>query len=241
MKKFMKAIAFATVMCLALSTAAFAAVEVDYATKTANITVEGAQAGEQVAIIVTEAGATEFTKDTILFVDQKASKTFSAKITKAGVEAIDVYAGYATNNTGEAVLVAEDVALEEEEVLELTITLANVQIVNAITEVMEDGYVVSRADEDTKAAVVKFTLNIANGTADSVAKMGWAFEVKNDETAETTTKYADADATIVAAINSGLLAGSVEIAAALDSTGYTVNDAFALITTVGGKQLTVEE
>ena len=241
MKKFMKAIAFATVMCLVLSTVAFAAAVVDEETKALNITVEGAAAGEQVAIIIVEAGAEEFTAETILYVDQKASKNFSTTIT--GVDAIDVYAGYATNTSGEAVLVAENVALEEEEeVLQLTITLANVTIVNDITEVKnEHGFVISKPDAETKGAVVKFTINVANAAGtDAIAGMAWVFEVKNDETQAIDTKYAAADATIVAAINSGLLAGNVEIAAAVNSTGYTITAAKALLS-VNGSEVELAE
>ena len=240
MKKFMKAIAFATVMCLVLSTVAFAAVEINEETKAVEITVEGAKTGEQVAIIIVEAGAEEFTAETILYVDQKASKNFSTAIT--GVDAIDVYAGYASNNSGEAVLVAENVALEEEEVLQLTITLANVTIVNDITEVKnEHGFVISKPDPETKAAVVKFTINVANAAeTDEIAGMAWVFEVKNDETQATDTKYAAADATIVSALNSGVLSGSVEIAAAVNSTGYTITAAKALLS-VNGSEVELAE
>ena len=238
MKKFMKAIAFATVMCLVLSTVAFAAVEVNEETKALEITVEGAKAGEQVAIIITTADATEFTAETILYVDQKASKNFSTTIT--GVEMIDVYAGYASNNSGEAVKVIDDFEFPEEEVPQLTITLANVTIVNGITEA-DDADGKMNAKEGTQGAVVKFTINVANATnADAIAGMAWVFEVKNEETQATATKYAAADATIVAALNSGVLSGNVEIAAAVDSTGYTITAAKALLS-VNGSEVELAE
>ena len=246
MKKLMKAIAFFAVMSLALSTVAFAAAEVtDFATKTVSITVEGVQKGEQVAIVIAEAGAEELNKDTIVFVDQKAAgsttATFNAVLTNTDVEAIDVYAGYATNSAGSAVLAAENVALisDEEEVTELTITLADVQIVDDITEILKNGYVEHRVDAGTKAAVVYFKLNAENAEAGDIAGMNWAFSVKNIETSEVSTKYVKADAGIVAALGT-ILTGDVEIAAAFNSTGYTVEDAWAVFS-VKGEDVTVEK
>ena len=150
------------------------------------------------------------------------------KITVIGAGAVGSSIGY--------LLVAENVELEEEEeVVELTITLADVEIVNNITEVDYDGKgSLNVADAGTKGAVVKFTINVANAAeTDAIAGMAWVFEVKNDETQATATKYAAADATIVAALNSGILSGSVEIAAALNSTGYTITGAKALLSVAG--------
>ncbi len=236
MKKFMKAIAFATVMCLVLSTVAFAAAEItDYTTKAITVTVEGVQKGEQVAIIITKNGA-DFTKENILFVDQKAAgastAVFNTTITEADVETVDVYAGFASNSASAAVLVAADVELTTEEVVEITVTLKDVQIVNDITEVTENDVVISSAEPDTKAALVYFKINVANAEAGDIAGMAWAFVVQNDETEVEATKYAEADSTIVAALGS-VLTGDVEIAAALDSTGYTVTDAKVLLSVKG--------
>lgn len=245
MKKLMKAIAFATVMCMLLSTAAFAAVEVtDYATKAVEVTVEGVQNGEQVALIITKDGA-DFTKENILFVDQKAAgastAVFNTVITDNTVETVDVYAGFASNSTSQAVLVAEDVDLTEEIVVEITVTLANVQIVNDITEVEnEAGYVISKADPDTKGAVVRFELSIANAEAGDIEGMFWVLDVKNDETQATATKYVAADAAIVDALGS-VLTGNVAITAALNSTGYTVTGAKALLSVKGEEVELVKE
>ncbi|MBQ3022787.1 MAG: hypothetical protein IJD91_05665 [Clostridia bacterium] len=240
MKKFMKAIAFATVMCLVLSTAAFAAVEVtDYATKTVAVTVEGVQKGEQVAIIITRDGA-NFTKENILFVDQKAAGTstavFNTAIT-ADVETVDVYAGFASNALSSAVLVANDVELTA--AVEISITLSDVQIKNDITEAVVDGET-STVDPDTKGAVVYLKVSVANATAGDIEGMAWVFEVENDDTKATATKYAAADANIVAALGS-VLTGDVEIAAALDSTGYTVTGAKVLLSVNGEEVELVKE
>ena len=240
MKKFMKAIAFVTVMCLALSTVAFAAnedVAVDFEAKTLEITVKGAQKGEQVAIIVTNDGA-GVTEENILFVDQKAAgaetAVFNANVSEASGETVDIYAGYAS--VGAAVLVAEDVSIvkEEEEEPAITITLADVEIVDGITEVDYDGKgSLNVTDAGTKGAVVKFTINVANTAADSFAGMFWGFKVKNDETEAIDERYFRAEDSIVSALNSGVLTGSVEIAAAINSTGYTVTDAKAVFSVKG--------
>jgi len=243
MKKLMKAIAFATVMCMLLSTAAFAAVEVtDYATKAVEVTVEGVQKGEQVAIIITNDGSS-FTKENVLFVDQKAAGASTAVFNtaiEADVETVDVYAGFASNSTSQVVLVAEDVDLTEEIVVEITVTLADVQIVNDITEVVEDDVVISTADPDTKGAVVRFELSIANAVAGDIEGMFWVLDVKNDQTQATATKYVAADAAIVDALGS-VLTGNVAITAALNSTGYTVTGAKALLSVKGEEVELVKE
>lgn len=239
MKKLMKAIAFATVMCLVLSTAAFAAVEVnDYETKNVTVTVNGVQKGEQVALVITKDG-TDITKENVLFVDQKAAGTssasFTATLTGAG-ETIDVYAGYASS--GSRILVADNFSLEAP-VLEIEVTLADVEIVKNITEVTEGELVVSTADPDTKGALAILTINVANGTAGAITDMFWTFNLKNDETTEAVTKYYRGDATIAAALGS-VLNGDIEIAAAINSTGYTLENASAILK-VNGEDLNLAE
>ena len=63
--------------------------------------------------------------------------------------------------------------------------------------------------------------------------MFWGFKVKNDETEAIEERYARAEDSIVSALNSGVLTGSVEIAAAINSTGYTVTDAKAVFSVKG--------
>ncbi len=103
MKKFMKAIAFVTVMCMALSTVAFAAGTVSTTTapeKIFNVNVTEAGANAQVALMVVAEGDTDFNKP--LYINQQAADasgntTFRAVLTNATVDAVDVYVGYATN------------------------------------------------------------------------------------------------------------------------------------------------
>lgn len=110
MKKFMKAIAFVTVMCMALSTVAFAdnrnsAVKSTTDDKTVIVTVTTAGANDQVALYIVEDKDGASTLDAPLFIDQKGmnegSAVFTAKIA-ADVEAVKVFVGYAAN-TGSAI------------------------------------------------------------------------------------------------------------------------------------------
>lgn len=131
MKKFMKAIAFVTVMCMALSTVAFAAGTLGEATdKTFTVTVTGAVT-DQVALMVVAAvegddnPAYDFSNP--LYIDQKAAAgaegkaEFTAKIA-AGVDAVDVYVGYASNTTpGNKAAYLGEVELVEA-VTEITVT-----------------------------------------------------------------------------------------------------------------------
>ena len=103
MKKLMKAIAFATVMCMLLSVSAFASTAVldENADRTFNITVtyEGL-AAKQVALLVVKAGKQlgSLADTDILYIDQKAAAdgtaTFTAPIAEGYDGNVDVYAGY---------------------------------------------------------------------------------------------------------------------------------------------------
>ena len=229
MKKFMKAIAFATVMCLLLSTVAFAAnedVAVNLATKNVTVTVKNVAAGEQVALIITNGTAAdyEFNNTTILYVDQKAAGSSTAVFNDIaiaeGIEAIDVYAGYATNQ-GNAVKVANDVALTED----VVVTLVEATVIDDITEEPEyDEATMGTPNEGTKGSVVYLHLNVTGVANGELTKMFWAFHVDKDGVKD--TKYAAGN---VAALGLGeALQGNVEIAAAFESTGYTVEAANAI-------------
>lgn len=104
MKKFMKAIAFVTVMCMALSTVAFASGTLGKATdKTFTVTVTGAGT-DQVALMIVEAAEGNYDFSNPLYIDQmgaagdEGKAEFTAKIA-ADVNAVDVYVGYASNTT----------------------------------------------------------------------------------------------------------------------------------------------
>ncbi len=247
MKKFMKAIAFATVMCLLLSTVAFAANEdvvVNTAAKKVTVTVEDVAAGEQVALVITKGDAADYTfnSTTILYVDQKAAGSSTAvfeniAITDETVEAIDVYAGYATNAGANAVKVANDIPLSEEVVV---VTLVNATVIDDVTAQPEyDEATMGTPDEGTKGSVVYLQLNVTGVAAGELTQMFWAFHVTKDGEAGTDTKYAAGD---VAQLGLGTaLQGNVEIAAAFESTGYTVTGANAIFLINGDDYHTAEE
>lgn len=136
MKKFMKAIAFVTVMCMALSTVAFAATEgaVLNGEKVLDITVTGAGA-DQVALMVVASTANDFSAP--LYIDQKASAgdsvDFTAVLTNADVDAVDIYVGYSSwvaagNNTARKI--GEDVEIKED-VTEITIAKTSAELVSS--------------------------------------------------------------------------------------------------------------
>lgn len=232
MKKFMRAIAFITVMCLVLSTVAFAAnkAEVtDYETKKVSVTVENVKKGEQVAIIITKGEAADynFTTETMLFIDQKVapstSVVFEGEITDTSVNNIDVYAGYASNESVNAIKVGNDIPIT----LETKLTLVAAQVIDDVTK--EENYdeeTMAKVNEGTKGSVVWLKLNATNIATGDLTDMWWAFHATNLETNEDDTKYSKGD---VAKLGLGtVLTGDVEIAAAFESTGWTVNGANAI-------------
>jgi hypothetical protein len=161
MKKLMKALALATVMCMLMSVAAFAssATLADEATKTLSITVDTATGAEQVSLVIVEAN-TSIATENILFVDQKAAAdgtaTFTAKIA-GDVEAVDVYAGnatYAAANSA-AELVAEDLALTA------PITEASVSVVE--TKIAEGKQTTADPNHTGGGVGMKVNFTLPNG------------------------------------------------------------------------------
>lgn len=229
MKNFMKAIAFATVMCMVLSTVAFAAVDVtNYAEKKVTVTVENVTQGEQVAIVITNGVADEysFTTGTILYVDQKAAEStsvvFEDIVISDSVDTIDVYAGYASNSGDKAFKVVEDEPLTQDTKL----TLLAAQFIDDITEA--DDYEEVMGDRTVnagqKASLAWVKLNAVNVAAGGITEMVWAFKVIKDGESEVKTKYVAGD---ISKLGLGsVLRGPVQIAAAFDSAGYTLTGGF---------------
>ena len=135
MKKFMKAIAFVTVMCMALSTVAFAAgsATLSETEKVLNISVTGA-GDDQVALVVTASDATDLSNP--LYIDQKGAvdgtASFTAVLTNYDVDAVDVYVGYATYAAENAApeKIGEDVAITNP-ITEVTISKVAANFVEA--------------------------------------------------------------------------------------------------------------
>lgn len=105
MKKFMKAIALATVLCLALSTVAFAANSAEKGTDnyTVDVVVDGA-VSEEVALVIVDAtnadvtATSGITDGNIVYIDQKTADasgtTFDAVPIKNTVKRVSVFVGY---------------------------------------------------------------------------------------------------------------------------------------------------
>ena len=244
MKKFMKAIAFITVMCLALSTVAFAAnkAEVtDYEAKKVTITVENVKQGEQVAIIIAKNDTAnyDFNTESILFIDQKVapstSVVFEAEVTDTSVSAIDIYAGYESNTSANAVQVGNDIPLT----LETKLTLVAAEVIDDVTARGNyDEETMAKVNEGEKGSVVWLKLNATNVAAGDLTKMFWAFHVTKHGTSETDTRYSVGD---VAGLGLGtVLTGDVEIAAAFESTGWEVTGANAIFQLKGEDVHTAE-
>lgn len=197
MKKLMKAIAFATVMCMLLSTAAFAA---PVANRTDDYVLDvtvatGAAAAEQVALLIVakDANLDSLSNEQILYVDQTASvesngsyaASFDVTIDSTkNVKVVDVYAGYASANGPATVL--EDVELEEAKALSISLTdtqiIDNVEAwVATLGEEQKAALKDIQIPENNVAAAVITTVNFANfADTDRVTDMFWVFEVAAD-------------------------------------------------------------
>ena len=198
MKKFMKAIAFATVMCMLLSTVAFAsgAALTDPATKTVTVTVTTATGTEPVSVVIVEAG-NAITQGNILYINQAPAVdgevTFTAIVADA-VSAIDVYAGSATyanaNQKAEKVATALPVVEESNEIV---VALDGTVVIEPNIE-EADGYNASTmgtAATDIGALVI---LPVSFENVSSVSQMMWALGIDtNDDGNADDYKYVAGD------------------------------------------------
>lgn len=230
MKKFMKAIAFVTVMCMALSTVAFAAnsvPEIADADKTFVVTVTEAGENEQVALMVVAKGA-DFSNP--LYINQQAADengetTFEAVLSNAEAEEVDVYVGYAANTTGSAVKVGT-VKLEE--------PVTNVVIEKAAATVIPTEDIVEGSDQTGAGVYATFNVTAPEGT--SAAQMIWAIRFTDAEGDK--VKYSDPIILADYGIGS-VMSGSVQLALAflngsklneIDPVSITAVDAIFLFT-----------
>lgn len=190
MKKLMKAIAFATVMCMLLSVSAFAEVaapvptlgEEDY-----NFTVAINGAGtDQVALLVLKHDATlaALEDGDILYINQDAAvegtATFSVSLVKENVTdaKVDIYAGYAS--AGGAVAFKDDFVVTN--VQELSIVLADGVTVIPDVDKSENELIkaavgkVTEKPEGDIGGLAYATVKFENATAKtSVTNVGWEF------------------------------------------------------------------
>ena len=181
MKKLMKAIAFATVMCMLLSTAAFAAnsvAEDSSVAKQINVRVESLESNEQVALVIVEKDLGLSSE--ILYIDQKAATgtvaEFEAPIA-AEVEAVDVYVGYASNTGDEPVHVGY-VELREDAITEVTVVMSE-------DVILQEGI---QGQEQTGAGVAAtFTVKAPEGV--TAKNMIWA--IRFTDAQGNKVKYSD--------------------------------------------------
>ena len=182
MKKFMKAIAFVTVMCMALSTVAFAAgtaIDDNY-DKVIDITVTGATGAEPVALYIVEKDAA-LTADP-LFIEQTnavdGTATFAATI-GADVEAVDVYVGYATyaDVNGKA---------EKLGTVDLVAPITEVTITKTSSQILQENL---KAEEQTGAGV-SITFGVEAPEGATATDMIWAIRF-NDAEGNPKVKYSD--------------------------------------------------
>ncbi len=190
MKKFMKAIAFVTVMCLAFSTVAFAAgnaVLDEDAEKVLNITVTGA-GEDQVSLVVVASDAEDYDFSDPLYVDQTASvndeASFTAVLTNADVDAVDIYVGYstyaATNARPEKI--GNDISLKP--ITEVSIVKFNsgfgTNHVNAEGTKTATGVWAElevKAPKGVSASQVVWAIRYTDGTSDEKVKYSDAYDV----------------------------------------------------------------
>lgn len=217
MKKFMKALAFATVMCMLLSTAAFAtnpAATLDQATdyKFDVVVTTASNEAEQVSLLVVKSDATlaNLQNTDILFVGQTESASGEATFEDVVVDSakvadgkVDIYAGYASAN-GPAVY-CDDFSVVNAQ--ELAITLADdMQVILDVAAWVEangtdDQQAIEKPDREI-ATMVRATVNFANLGDNEIDRVGWIFNTNAGK------RYAEV---IVANAGWNLIDGDVKI------------------------------
>lgn len=224
MKKFLKAVALATVMCMLLSVSAFAAVGGATGNKTAktiDITIAtGATAAEEVAVLIIDSEKTlaNAVETDIMYINQvttDASGNAEIKGVKLlnDTKVVDVYIGSA--KLGTAQQIGDDIDLND---------------VKKITIVGDEYFENVMGAGNVKGGVAAaLTVNLNGLTVD---KMIWAFKVGND------WKYSKSIA--ASNLNGSLVDGAVQYAVALDAfnadmSQITVSDVAAIFLTTEAK------
>ncbi len=203
MKKLMKAIAFATVMCMLLSTAAFATstATMDNAT-TVTVKIEGADANQPLAVVVTPISVTSaaaITSADVKYIDQKtADGDGYAEFTvdTKGENGVNVFYGYAG---APSALKLVATAAQAGDVIEI---VGAAEILNA-TDIEDLANEYGLAETDTEygsAAVVEFDVELGEGR--SVTDMFWSITYTGAE--GTDYAYYRADASIFNVLEGGV-------------------------------------
>ena len=229
MKNLFKAIALATVMCMILSTAAFASfgeATGDRDTDLVTVNVVNAGANEQVVLLIVDNDVESLAAVTdaqIQFIDQKQADAngavnFGSVAVKTADKVVDVYVGSANTNGPQKL--GEDIDLSAVKNITIAESLGEDAIITA--------YGNSGADGVTKGFAAAITVSIPEGLA--VSKMIWGFKLANEDFRRYSTAQDVANE----------VAGDVQFAAAFD-LGATVDnleveDVSAIFLTTDGRE-----
>lgn len=222
MKKLMKAIAFATVMCMLLSTAAFATAELTATDYVLNVAVTTASGDEQVALLIVDTDATlaDLSSDDILYVGQMAATSGTANFGAITINSstastqVDVYAGYASNSAQTtAYTVASDIDLKNVQAINVSLDGAATIINNVEDKAAEEDITLEATENDIGGLVI---LPVKFENVPAVTKMFWAFGIDgNGDGAADSHKYVAGN---VSTLGLGsALEGTVQIGAAFNN------------------------
>lgn len=176
MKKFMKAIAFATVMCMLLSVAAFAAAT-DIVGGKVTVTVTDANAaGEQIAFIATKAtvaSAAAITSGDILDIQQVelTGGTATVELGTKGEESVKIFYGYKSAGVESAQYFEAGVAAPEDTVEVVVKEILTDEMINNYKK-DDPSFVLPTTDTDKAGAIIATVDVDANGK--TVADMIWS-------------------------------------------------------------------
>ena len=228
MKKLLKAVALATVMCMLLSTAAFASygeATGDRDTDLVTVNVINAGANEQVVLLIVDGDVADLASVTdaqIQFIDQKKADAsgavnFGAVAVKEADKVVDVYVGSANTNGPQKL--GDDIDLSAVKNITIAESLGEDAIITA--------YGNSGTDGVTKGFAAAITVTIPEGL--EVSKMIWGFKLAHEDFRRYSTAQEVSNAT----------AGDVQFAAAFD-LGATVDnleveDVSAIFLTTDGR------
>ncbi len=231
MKKLMKAVALATVMCLLLSTAAFAnygGATGEKATKLIDANVINVGANEQVVLLIVakDVAVADATEADIMYIDQKQADadgkaTFEDIAIKDAETVVDIYVGSAATDGPQ--LIGNDIDLTDVKVITLATELAGDEIIMTHSE---------SANGKMPGFGAAITVNIPEGL--TVDKMIWGFKLSNENVRRYSTAQ-DVDPHT---------AGAVQFAAAFN-IGYleekTVESVSAIFLTTDGNEHFTDE
>lgn len=212
MKKLLKAVALATVMCMLLSTAAFASfgeATGDKDTDLVTVNVINAGANEQVVLLIVDGDVADLASVTdaqIQFIDQKEANAsgavnFGSVAVKEADKVVDVYVGSANTNGPQKL--GEDIDLSAVKNITIAESLGEDAIITA--------YGNSGTDDVTKGFAAAISVDIPEGL--TVSKMIWGFKLTNEGFRRYSTAQDVANE----------VAGTVQFAAAFD-LGATVDN-----------------